>query len=103
MWRPTPVSHWTIHGTDSLSACLFTDVLPHPYLLDSCTYRLEKEDLVVSELFQLLDSVRDRIGIVDWGIKMTTMEDGWWNFEIIAKLEYYSILIFCSFSHLPFS
>ena len=30
----------------------------------------------MSELFQLLDSVRDRIGIVDWGIKMTTMEDG---------------------------
>ena len=43
---------------------------------DSCTYRLEKEDLTVSELFQLLDSVRDQIGIVDWGIKMTTMEDG---------------------------
>ena len=30
----------------------------------------------MSELFQLLDSVRDQIGIVDWGIKMTTMEDG---------------------------
>ena len=43
---------------------------------DSCTYHLENEDLIVSELFQLLDSVRDRIGIMDWGIKMTTMEDG---------------------------
>ena len=46
------------------------------FSIDSCTYRLEKEDLIVSELFQLLDSVRDQIGIVDWGIKMTTMEDG---------------------------
>ena len=54
---------------------MFIDVCHTPFL-DSCTYRLEKEDLVVSELFQLLDSVRHRIGIVDWGIKMTTMEDG---------------------------
>ena len=47
-----------------------------------CTYRLEKEDLIVSELFQLLDSVRDWIGIVDWGIKMTTMEDGGYVFDV---------------------
>ena len=37
---------------------------------------MEKEDVVVSELFELLDSVQDQIGIVDWGIKMTTLEDG---------------------------
>ena len=37
--------------------CLFSII--------SCTYRLENEDLIVycdSELFQLLDSVRDHIG-----------------------------------------
>ena len=49
---------------------------------DSCTYRLEKEDLIVSELFQLLDSVQDQIGIVDWGIKMTTMEDSGCVFNV---------------------
>ena len=43
---------------------------------DCCTYKLEREDLVVSELFQLFDSVKDQIGIADWGIKMTTLEDG---------------------------
>ena len=37
---------------------------------------MEKEDVIVSELFELLDSVQDQIGIVDWGIKMTTLEDG---------------------------
>ena len=37
---------------------------------------MEKEDVVVSELFELLDSVQDQIGIVDWGIKMSTLEDG---------------------------
>ena len=37
---------------------------------------MEKEDVVVSELFELLDSVQDQIGIVDWEIKMSTHEDG---------------------------
>ena len=36
---------------------------------------MEKEDVVVSELFELLHSVQNQIGIVDWGIKMTTLED----------------------------
>ena len=45
-------------------------------LADTCLYRLDKDKVVVSELFELLDSVRDQIGIVDWGIKMTTLEDG---------------------------
>ena len=35
---------------------------------------MEKEDVVVSELFELLDSVQDQIGIVDQEIKMTTLE-----------------------------
>ena len=37
---------------------------------------MEKEDVVVSELFELLDSVQDQIGIVEWEIKMSTLEDG---------------------------
>ena len=41
-----------------------------------CKYKLEKKDLVVSELFQLFDSARNKIGILDWGVKMTTLEDG---------------------------
>ena len=32
--------------------------------------------MVVSELFELFDNVKNEIGIVDWGIKMTTLEDG---------------------------
>ena len=43
---------------------------------DLCKYKLEKRDLVVSELFQLFDSARAKIGILDWGVKMTTLEDG---------------------------
>ena len=43
---------------------------------DSCNYKLEKEHLRVSELFELLDSVKVEVGILDWGIKMTTLEDG---------------------------
>ena len=30
----------------------------------------------MSELFQLFDSQRRQVGILDWGIKMTTLEDG---------------------------
>ncbi len=45
-------------------------------VIDTCSYRLNKEDVIVSELFELLESVRDQIGIMDWGIKMTTLEDG---------------------------
>ena len=30
----------------------------------------------MSEVFQLLDSVKTQVGILDWGIKMTTLEDG---------------------------
>ena len=44
--------------------------------IDSCNYKLEKDDLCVSELFEMLDSVKMEIGILDWGIKMTTLEDG---------------------------
>ena len=45
-------------------------------ITDSCTYQIDKEDVVVSELFALFNNVKDEIGIVDWGIKMTTLEDG---------------------------
>ncbi len=30
----------------------------------------------MSEVFKLLDSVKAQLGILDWGIKMTTLEDG---------------------------
>ncbi len=45
---------------------------------DSCSYKLklDKGALKVSEVFQLLDSVKTQVGILDWGIKMTTLEDG---------------------------
>ena len=46
----------------------------------------------MSELFQLLDSVRDRIGIVDWGIKMTTMEDGGCVVNVPLFTSYNSVL-----------
>ena len=31
---------------------------------------------MVSKLFQLFNSIRGQIGILDWGIKMSTLEDG---------------------------
>ena len=46
--------------------------------IDSCNYKLEKDDLYVSELFEMLDSVKVEIGILDWSIKMTTLADGKW-------------------------
>lgn len=46
------------------------------FLVDTCSYRIDKEKVNVTELFELFESVRDQIGIVDWGIKMTTLEDG---------------------------
>ena len=53
----------------------FTTKLIHNFFIDSYNYKLE-EDLCVSELFEMLDSVKVEIGILDWGIKMTTLEDG---------------------------
>ena len=50
-------------------------MLPSLYA-DSCTFKLEKEHLKVSELFPLLNGQKTRLGIMDWGIKMTTLEDG---------------------------
>lgn len=45
-------------------------------LTDSCSYKLEKEDLRVSELFEMINAAKVEVGIQDWGIKMTTLEDG---------------------------
>ena len=46
------------------------------YTVGKISYKIDKEQLVVSELFSLLDSVKIRLGISDWGIKRTTLEDG---------------------------
>ena len=51
-------------------------------IVDSCNYKLEKDDLCVGELFEMLDSVKVEIGILDWGIKMTTLEDGKWKLYV---------------------
>ena len=53
--------------------CLQFNVFDLP---DSCNYKLEKEQVCISELFEMLDSVKIDVGILDWGIKMTTLEDG---------------------------
>lgn len=37
---------------------------------------MEKEHLKVSELFPLINGQKARLGILDWGVKMTTLEDG---------------------------
>lgn len=39
-------------------------------------FKLDKEDLKVCELFSLLNKEKTRLGILDWGVKMTTLEDG---------------------------
>ena len=44
--------------------------------IESCNCKLEKDDWYVSEVFEMLDSVKVEIGILDWGIKATTLEDG---------------------------
>lgn len=66
-------------------------------LTDTCLYRLDKDKVVVSELFELLDSVRDQIGIVDWGIKMTTLEDGMTTFSVVINFDcsFFSISQYC--------
>ena len=46
------------------------------YTVGKISYKIDKEQLVVSELFTLLDSVKLQLGISDWGIKRTTLEDG---------------------------
>jgi ABC-type multidrug transport system ATPase subunit len=43
---------------------------------DLVSFKLERADLVVSQLFQQFNSSSARVGILDWGIKMTTLEDG---------------------------
>ena len=48
----------------------------HTYTQDSCKYKMNCEDVVVSELFELLDGAKNNGGIRDWGIKRTTLEDG---------------------------
>ena len=40
------------------------------------SYKIDKDQLVVSELFAVLNSVKVQLGIADWGIKRTTLEDG---------------------------
>ena len=46
------------------------------YTVGKISYKIDKEQLVVGELFSLLDSVKLQLGIADWGIKRTTLEDG---------------------------
>jgi len=51
------------------------------FLSDTCTFKLDKEHLKVSELFSLLNKEKTRLGILDWGVKMTTLEDGELHFS----------------------
>ena len=46
------------------------------YDVDTCTFKMAKEHLRVSELFPMLNREKTRLGILDWGVKMTTIEDG---------------------------
>ena len=75
--RYSPNTYYTDH-IDSYRAfdTLFLSLLYTLDVVDSCNYKLEKEDLCMSELFEMLDSVKVEIGILDWGIKMTTLKDG---------------------------
>ena len=51
---------------------------------DLVSFKLERGDLVVSQLFRMFDSARATSGILDWGIKMTTLEDGGWSTNLIS-------------------
>ncbi|XP_065901227.1 ABC transporter A family member 9-like isoform X2 [Dysidea avara] len=45
------------------------------YYANKMSYKIDKEKLVVSKLFTLLNSVKIQLGITDWGIKRSTLED----------------------------
>ena len=55
-------------------------ILHHVMSCYTCTgkicYKIDKNYVVVSKLFTLLNSAAQQLGISDWGIKRTTLEDG---------------------------
>ena len=55
------------------------------------SYKIDKDQLVVSELFTILNSVKIQLGISDWGIKRTTLEDGEWF--MLGKILYNFFII----------
>ena len=62
-----------------LYACLSSDLINFLYAClssDTCTFKMEKEHLKVSELFPTINREKTRLGILDWGLKMSTLEDG---------------------------
>ena len=72
--------------------------------IDSCNYKLEKDDLCVSEFFEMLDSVKVEVGILDCGIKMTTLEDGKWELYVAgACCRRVNLLLISSLSLLSLS
>jgi ABC-type multidrug transport system ATPase subunit len=46
---------------------------------NKCTYQIDEKDMVVSELFETIDSALSKVPIVDWGVKRTTLEDVFLN------------------------
>ena len=53
---------------------LFSSVVV--FFTDKLSYKIDKDQLVVSKLFTILNSVKIQLGISDWGIKRSTLEDG---------------------------
>jgi len=49
------------------------------------SYKIDKDQLVVSKLFTLLNSVKIQLGISDWGVKRTSLEDGNWALVTITS------------------
>ena len=68
------------HTLSPFFMILYTHILLSAHThTDLVSYKLERSDLVVSELFKLFNSTQSRVGILDWGIKRTTLEDGQYN------------------------
>ena len=48
------------------------------------TYQVKRNQLVVSEVFDKIESMKHTVGITDWGVSQTSLED---VFLKIAKVE----------------
>ncbi|KAJ6248938.1 atp-binding cassette transporter subfamily a abca [Anaeramoeba flamelloides] len=44
-------------------------------LAGTTNYEIPKDDVVLSDIFQIMEEEKDKVGILDWGISQTTLEE----------------------------
>jgi len=66
------------HAEQQVSAAL-DELIPTATLVEkfagNATYHLPMAGIAISELFQLMEEKKDEVGITDWGITQTSLED----------------------------